>query len=98
MGQPTDILNDVNVSMSAGTKTVAISNPVVSNGLFKEQQITLEELARIAAYPSAEHPTAVRLSDVSIDSNGNVIIHDAAYAEAMSQMLATGLKSLNIFC
>jgi len=102
MAEQLDITKDIKVSPDK--KTVTISGPsstVVANSLLKEQQIILEELARIANYPSADDPTTVRLSDVSIDSTGNVVISNASYATALSQILQKGggmPVEVNFFC
>lgn len=64
---------------------VTLKSLEVTNSIVTEQQIALEQIATTLNYPTPENPTTIRLSDVSIDSNGYVVISNKKVAEAASK-------------
>ena len=70
-------------SVEIAGDTVKISSSSLVNSLVKKRDLMLEELAEMAGQAS------VRLSDISIDADGKVVIMNSEYTRALSAKIAS---------
>jgi len=79
-------------SVEVTDNEVKIASVEIANSLLTEQTIALEQLGEMVGLPP------VRLSDVSLDKSGRVVITSKEYVEAVKGMEISGATTIILFC